>query len=258
MGRSLLDAAPMWALGVAFVLIPALGALLLGVLVRRRWPRAAQGAYKETGSHLLTQTLAIYGLVLAFVIVNQYGDYNQTRKEIQTEALNVEDLQRASQLLEPRGKAEVSQAIGVYVRRVVDEEWSAMSSGTASPRTAAAFTELYDVLGRNAPRDPGALLAYSNASAYLHSAHDARHRRVDAATDTLPSMLMAFLLLGALASVGATLLLGMRNSQLVVPMALAGLLGFTLLLSLSLDHPFTGDSGLSSVHFTQGALAPYF
>jgi hypothetical protein len=41
-------------------------------------------------------------------------------------------------------------------------------------------------------------------------------------------------------------------------MALAGLLGFTLLLSVTFEHPFSGDGGISSVHFTQGELAVFF
>lgn len=258
MGRWLLDTFPMWLLGLASVVVPAALAAGLALLLRRRWSRGAQGEFKETGASLLTQTLAIYGLVLAFVIVNQYGDFNQTRQDVQTEALNIEDVYRAAQALDPQGRQAVSVAIGQYTRSVVDVEWPALSEGKASPQTSAAFSNLYAVLRDNAPKDPAQLAEYGNALSYLHTAHDARHRRLDAASDTLPGLLGTFLLLGALASVASTLLLGMRTHQLVVPMSLAALLGFTLLLSLTLDHPFTGDSGLSSVHFTQGELAVFF
>jgi hypothetical protein len=144
------------------------------------------------------------------------------------------------------------------VQSVVRDEFPALADGTSSPRAAAAFGNLDKVLRLNAPTDPAQLAAYGTALDYLHTAHDARHRRVDAASDSLPGTLGAFLVLGALASVAATLLLGLRRHQLVVPMSLAALLGFTLLLSLSLEHPFSGDGAVSSVHFTQGDLAGFF
>lgn len=258
MGRWLLEALPMWVLGLGFVIVPAAAAAGLAILVRRRWPHASDGTYKETGATLLTQTLAIYGLVLAFVIVNQYGAFNQTRQDVQTEALNIEDVYRSSQSFDPTAKAAVKDAVKAYVQSVVRDEFPALSAGDASPRTSAAFANLNTVLAANVPTDPGQLVSYGSALDYLHTAHDARHRRVDAASDSLPGTLGAFLILGALASVASTLLLGMRSHQLIVPMSLAALLGFTLLLSVSLDHPFSGDGAISSVHFTQGELAGFF
>jgi hypothetical protein len=213
LARTLLDALPMWVLGLCFVLLPAAAAAGAVLLIRSRWPRAREGAYKDTGATLLTQTLSVYGLVLAFVIVNQYSAFDQTRKDVQTEALNVEDAYRSAQSFDPAGRSAVSTAIGSYVRSVVDDEWPALSDGKASPSTAAAFRDLNVALRTNAPRDPAALVHYGNAIGYLHTAHDARHRRLDAAGDSLPGTLAAFLLLGALACVSATLLLGMRSHR---------------------------------------------
>lgn len=258
MGRWLLDAAPMWVLGVVFVVGPGAVAGAVAELVRRRWRRGADGEYKETGGTLLTQTLAIYGIVLAFVIVNQYNDFNETRKDVQTEALNLEDVYRSASVLDAGARAAVSGAVGDYVQSVVRDEWATLGGGGGSPDTAEAFTNMYTVLYDNAPTDDAQLIAYSQALDYLHVAHDARHRRLDAASDTLPGTLSAFLLLGAAASVASTLLLGMRRHQLIIPISLAGLIGFTLLLSLTLDHPFSGDSAITSEHFTQGALGDFF
>lgn len=258
MGRWLLEALPMWVLGIASVVLPALVTWAVAVVARRRWPSVTGGSYKDTGAALLTQTLAIYGLVLAFVIVNQYAAYSQTKQDVQTEALNIEDVYRVSQSLAAPSKDVIADAVRIYVQSVVRDEFPALAEGKAGPQTAAAFSRLDKVLRNNPPTDPAQLTAYGTALDYLHTAHDARHRRLDAASASLPGILSAFLILGALASVAASLLLGLRSHQLLVPVSLAALLGFTLLLSLSLEHPFSGDGAVSSVHFTQGELAQLF
>ena len=258
MGQLLLGQLPMWVLGLLYVAGPALLTGAVALLLRRRWRAGLAGSYRETGGTLLTQMLAVYGIVLAFVIVNQYGDYNETSKDVQTEALNIEDLYRSSFALPPASQSEVSDAVREYTQAVVDDEWQDLGKGESNPAASAAFSRLYRVLRDNQPTDPAQLVHYDQALSYLHTAHDARHRRLDAAAETLPGTLSAFLVLGALASVASTFLLGLRLHQLVVPMSLAALLGFTLLLSLTLDHPFTGDSGISSKHFTEGELATFF
>lgn len=43
-----------------------------------------------------------------------------------------------------------------------------------------------------------------------------------------------------------------------MPLSLDCLLGFTLLLTLMLTHPFSGKYAISSEHFRQGELAELF
>ncbi|MDQ6777613.1 MAG: DUF4239 domain-containing protein [Actinomycetota bacterium] len=259
MGRTLLNDFPLWLLAVGSIVAP--GALAFGgaVLARKLFPRLAGTDFRETGSAVLPATLAVYGIVLAFVIVNQYTDFSAVRDDVQSEALNLEDLHRAAQGFSQPTHSRLDAVLTDYVRTVGLQEWDDLAHGRDSPRAAYDFDLLYATLVSYKPTEPATVALYQEALGFLHDAHVGRHRRVDAAIDTLPSVLVWFLILGTVATVAASYMLGLgRRHHFIVPVSLACLLGFTLLLSMKLDYPFSGSDKIPTRHFTEGALAPLF
>ena len=43
-----------------------------------------------------------------------------------------------------------------------------------------------------------------------------------------------------------------------MPLSLGCLLGFTLMLALALEYPFSGTNAIPSTHFREGQLADFF
>jgi hypothetical protein len=247
LARWLLNTFPTWLLGAMFMGGLALLALAGAIAVRRWLPKVAAGEYRETGTILLAQSLALYSLVLAFVIVNEYGDVNQSRNDVQSEALNVEDLYRSSLSLDEPARSRMTAVVRDYVRTVANEEWDLLRDGKWSPRVNADLDRMFVIFRRYEPKDATQNAFYKEGIGYLHTTHEARHRRVDQAMDSLPGALAAFIVLGALANIGAAYLVG-----------LGVLLGFTLFLALTLEHPFSGSDAITNFHFKEGTLAQFF
>jgi hypothetical protein len=258
-GRDLLNNFPLWLLAVASIVVPGVLAFVGAVLARKLFPKLAGTDFRETGSMVLPATLAVYGIVLAFVIVNQYTDFTAARDDVQSEALNLEDVHRAAQGFSEPTHGQVDAVLTDYVRTVVLQEWDDLAHGHDSPRAAYDFDLLNATLVSYKPKDPATVALFQEALGFLHDAHVGRHRRIDAAIDTLPSLLVWFLIVGAVATVLASYMLGLgRRHHFAVPVSLACLLGFTLMLSLKLDYPFSGSEKIPFRHYTEGALGPLF
>ena len=258
MSRWLLNAAPSSALVLLFVVVPPALTYAAVLAVRRYRPAVAKGDYRTAGGHLLTQLMAVFGFVLAFVIVNQYSEVTQARADVQAEALNLEDLYRSSLGFEPAARAQVGAAIESYATRVVNDEWHDLRRGHGDAAATAHLNQIYDLLREYRPTTSRGESHLGQANGYLHDVHEARHRRIDAASSSLPPVLAAFLLLGAISVIAVSMLQGVNGHQVMLPLGVASLLGFTLFLSLVLEHPFSGDSAISSVHFQEGSLAGLF
>lgn len=255
MGRWLLNAFPTWTLATLCVLVPVLVAALAAVALRRFAPQAAAGRYADTAQNLLTQAMVLYGLVLAFVIVSQYDDVSSARSGVQVEALNLEDLYRVSTALPEPARAELGAAVRSYDSHVVYQEWDELAEGRSDPGAAGDLKAMYAALQQPMSATPQQAALADRGMEYLHAVHEARHRRLDTAAESLPGVLALFLVLGAVGVLASSLLLGVGGHKLIAPLGLAALLGFTLFLSLSLEHPFSGDHPIPSTHFQEGTLA---
>jgi hypothetical protein len=257
--RWLVNSLPLWLLGLTLVGGLAAIGVAGAALVRRRVSAVAEGDYAETAKTMLTHLLAVYSLVLAFVVVNENQGYTQARTDVQTEALNVEDFYRSTRGFADPAAQELTATTRDYVRTVVNEEWERLEDGKASPRASADLNRMYAIMRNYEPEGARAGSLYSASLDDLHAAHDARHRRLNRATNGLPPVLAVFLVVGALAILAVTCLLGgQRRSQLLVPLSLGAVLGFTLLLALTLEYPFSGTNAIPSTHFREGQLAEFF
>lgn len=258
--RSVLNTLPTWAIGMIFVG----GLVLLGAsglaLVRRRMPTAASGAYNELASFILPLVVGVYGIVLGFVIVALYDAYGVTADDVQTEAATLEDVYRYSRALPPAAAEDIEAHIGMYVREVVDNEWDLLADAKSSPDAASALKMLFDDLANLEPQDDNDTVFLSQALADLQDVHIARHRRLDAAAETLPATLRLFVYLGGLGVLALTYFFGMPDgrAQMLMVVALSAVLGFGLMLVAVLDHPFSGDGGISSSHLQAGELQDFF
>src|SRR5438874_3662720 len=123
MARWLLNNNPTPRLALIFVG----GAMLLAFLgqlgVRRWFGHATRGEHNEVAGVMVTVVVAVYGVLLGFVIVSLYESYNDAKRTTQIEAASLEDLLRDSALFSPASHGAIERFAGDYARTVVNEEW---------------------------------------------------------------------------------------------------------------------------------------
>ena len=259
MGRFLLNnvaAVPLALLFSGGFALAAAGGLKL---IRARTPHLARGPYNDLANFILPMVVGVYGLVLGFVVVVLYDDFKEANDFVQTEAANLEDVYRYSARFPNDVQGEIGARISDYVQLVVHQEWPLLSEGQSSPEASKALGTVFEGLDFE-PETDGQAVYLEQAVSAFHEVHIARHRRVDAATESLPPALGAFVFIGAVVVIALTYFFGQAGGRahMTMVVSLGAVMGFTLMLVLILDHPFAGQGAISPSHFGQGLLAEFF
>ena len=250
----------MWLLLIAVVAAIVGLVLLLVWLVRRLVPSVAEGFDAEVASQMLGVVAALFGLLLAFIIVLAYQDYGDTQSQVSDEADALEAIVRDSEAFPQVERDEVRRAVGAYVRIVVDEEWSRMQDGDDSARAWAAVDGVYRALQAVEPDSARAEAFYDDAVRQLNDALDARRDRLDDAAGGLPWVIVVLLLVGSVVILGYTILVGSRSFgfHAVGAASIALVVGLSLVVLIALVYPFTGDLAVDPEPFRSGSLAQFF
>ncbi|MFD7321775.1 DUF4239 domain-containing protein [Streptomyces sp. NPDC059875] len=248
-------------LGVLIVGGTVLLALAGSVLVRRRYPKLADGEHNDMVGVVLGMFGAIYGIILAFVIVTLWTQMENTQNVVAAEATGVALVVRDARAFPPAEQARVNAAADGYVHAVVEVQWPLMREGAADYSvTGAKLEALYDALQSYEPVTESQKVFYAQAAAKLDDVAGERRARLTMAGQQLPPLLQVLAVGGALVIIPLTFLYGMRSRrmQLLFVGAVAALIGFSLLLVVVLDRPFAGELSVSPAPYQEGALAQFW
>lgn len=241
-------------------------ALMLGVValavwvIRRTVPATREGFHAEISAPMLGVVAALFGLLLAFVIIIAYENLLEASADVSREADSLSSIVRDSNAFaEPEGDR-VRGAVGTYVRAVVDDEWSQMHEGDRSARAASALDGVFEALQAVEPRTPAATGFYDDSVRQLNDALDARRDRLEAAGGGLPLEMAALILFSCFVIVGYAVLVGSPNFWFHVlgPAAIGMVIAFSFVVLLDLSYPFSGDVAVNPEPFDTGVLAQFF
>ena len=99
-------------------------------LIRRTVPATREGFHAEISAPMLGVVAALFGLLLAFVIITAYQNFIEAGADVDREA---DSLACDSTVAFPEQDGErVRSAVRTYVRTVVDAEWGLMREGRDS------------------------------------------------------------------------------------------------------------------------------
>jgi hypothetical protein len=259
--RSIDDAVP--ALVLVLVIVGGVvGIVLLGVWAVRRWiPSTREGFDAEVSSQVLGVVASLFGLLLAFVVVIEFQAFGAASDNVQTEADSLAAIVRDSYAFDKAAGVHIRSSIGNYVRVVTDKEWPLMRHGDESPAAWQGIDSVFAAMQAYKPVSTSQSAFYDDAVRHLNTVLEARSNRLSASDgNDLPSLIAALILVGAIVILGYATLVGSRSSAFhaIGAGAIAVVVGFSLVVLLSLQFPFSGDLALSSQPFKEGALATFF
>ena len=243
---------------VALVIGGLTGVAVLGCLVvRRAFPSLADGAYNELSGILIGIFAAVYGVLLAFVIVILWESRGAASSAVAGEASALSQVLDDSRGMPPAIHRAMSDAVGRYVDAVTTDEWPRMSRGEPSAATGSALDGMFAVLRAHAPKDSAEGAFYSDAVTSLNQVAAGRRARLAASTESLPPLLAALTVGGAFAFIPLTYLFGTRRgpAQVAFVGVCTAVVGLGLLLAVVLDRPFLGPMALDSGPFQASAPA---
>ncbi|WP_354637434.1 DUF4239 domain-containing protein [Kitasatospora camelliae] len=239
------------------ILFAVTGSLLL----RRRYPSLAGGEHNDMVGVTLGMFGAIYGIILAFVIVTLWTQLEATQTIVASEATDTALIARDAAAFPDPVRARLDAAMSGYVHAVVEDQWPRMRAGNPSyEATEAHLQDAFRVLQEYNPQGQAEQVFYEQAVDHLNDVASQRRARITMARQELPPLLQALAFGGALVLIPLTFLYGLRKLrvQVLFVASVAGLVGFSLLLVFVLDRPFSGDLSVSPAPYREGALSRYW
>jgi hypothetical protein len=223
---------------------------LIGLYVVRRAVGVEKlKSHHEVAGFIIGIVGTIYAVLLAFLVVVQWGKYQDASTMVTTEANALGDMSRMAEGLPTEQRAQVLTALRDYAQLVSDDEWPALAKGNASDKTTDNLNKLWkNYVMDQKPQTLQEAAVYNESLRRLNELSDTRRLRINASRDTVPAMLWILLIGGGATTVAFTFFFGVSDmkAQFLMVAALTGEIAFILLLLVVLDNPFRGDLAVSA------------
>jgi hypothetical protein len=238
------------------------GSAVVGLmLVRKVSPIFRGGAETELSGAFLEVIAAIYGIVVAFVIVALWEARKDAETMVASEATALNQMVSDIRAFPVDAQIPMERAIGHYVHAVAEHEWRTMRDGRRSERAAGALETLFAVVQSYNPQTGSQSAFYDQLASKLDDVTSNRRGRLQHSSQGLPILLQVLILAGGVIFIPLTYLggpFGHPRIQLLLVGVVSALVAFSLLLTIVLDHPFSGTVAISNEPYKVGSLALYW
>jgi hypothetical protein len=208
----------------------------------------------EVGGFLFNALGLIYAVIVAFVMFISWTEYTDAINFSENEISHLRSLYHNSQAFDIDMEREIRERIKSYVNLVIADEWPMLSQGKISDSSRFEFTKLWNTY-LNAPhlKDGKTEIVYQESLKDLTEVSNARVMRIATSRKNIPGIVWAVIIIGALTSIGFSLFFGTRvfKVQATMTALFAMTNALIILLIFYLDHPFSGNTGLSPIIFSE-------
>ena len=228
--------------GVLIVILAILLAVGGLALVEYLVPWQVRQRHNDVAGFIYAVLGVVYAVLLGFVTIAVWEDFEEARSTSDSEANELAELfWLAHELPEPEGER-LEELARSYAKVVIDDEWSLMAKGKASPRAWALTDEMRSSIYDLDPNTDTEQVLYDRGLMLVHDLVDQRRLRLLEAEGGIPRVLWGVLVVGGIIVVGFTYLFGLENtrSHRLIIAALAAMIALVTSTIYALDHPFTG------------------
>jgi hypothetical protein len=230
------------------IVLGAVLASLLGLTCFHHFvPSELRRAHNDVAGFIIAIVGVIYAVLLAFIAVSTWENFNKAQDAAELEANMVDNLYIDCAGLPPKLAFTVRRHLRDYTRLVIDKEWPAQQAGRTNTEGWEPLFELNTAIAKFHPTET----TQAVDSEILHTANDlyrARRDRLVASTSRIPTVMWAITALGGALTVGFSFLFGVPKFRIHLLMTglLAASLSLVIVLIVAFDCPFRGDLSVSS------------
>ena len=248
-----------WLL-ISAVVVSLLAGLVFVRLIRHFVPVTREGFHAEISAPMLGVVAAVFGLLLAFVIIIAYQNFLDADANVSREADALSAVVRDSGAFPGTAGDNVRAAVGSYVRVVAGDEWPHMKQGNESVLASGGLDVVLATIQTVKPRSPAEASFYEDSVTQVNDAVTARRDRLRSVAGGIPGPIAALILFSAVVIIGYAVLVGSPNLWFHVlgPAAITMVIAVSLVVLVDLSYPFSGSVAIASDPFTSGDLSQFF
>lgn len=235
---------PPWLLFLLINLVFVGVALSFLTLVRLCFHKQMQQGHNEMANPIFNRAGAIHGIILAFVVIVLWQQYDKAYDDALREGTEARELYRDLSLYPNQGQVrDALKSLAAFAKAVVEEEYPALCQMKFSDPTEAAMDRLWtDTLKIN-PQNPREQVLYAKMIRTLESLSRLRGQRLMGMESDLPEIIWVALIIGSLAMLLFATFFGAQRFWLhaAVISLFAVIIATTYFLIIELDYPFRGQ-----------------
>ncbi len=231
------------------------GISIIALLIIRRnlsWESFKEN--HEVGGFLFNALGLIYAVLIAFVVYATWEEYDSAKVYCENEANVLQDLFIDSEGLPESARQPIKEKIMEYLRSVIKDDWPQLSLEEANPESRQIMIELSRLYaGMDSLNTDKQKIYFSESLSKLNQITEFRRLRILSSQSHIPAVIWIVIIIGSLTSIGFSLFFGTRS--LAIQAAMTSLFAITnvivIIMIAALDHPFTGDIGITPEAYEQ-------
>lgn len=240
-----------WHPAAAIILLCAVSITLsyFGLkLVRKRYSADMLRDNHEAGGFIFNAFGLIYAVLIAFVVFVTWTEYDNSIKNVDSEAIKIADLINDSRAFPEEVRIQVLHEIEEYLKNVKDDEWPLLSEGKVSEKARSSYQRMFEVYSGADASKMKNLPLYQESLKHLNDLSERRRTRVFDSRNDIPGVIWSVLLIGGVLMVVYTFFFSMKKfaAQFLMTAALASIITIILYMIYILDHPFIGYTKITT------------
>jgi hypothetical protein len=218
--------------------------LLLLFIVRRCTHYQVRKGHNDVVASIFNKAGTVFGIVLAFVVVILWQEYNKSMDRALKEGTEALELYQDLSLYPNQKQASSAiKSLVHFAQLVIKDEYPAMANMKMSPKTEQAMIELRNIIHYLSPQNIQEQILYTKILKDIENLSKLRQERLADMESSLPGILWGALIVGAIVTIMFSILLGAEKLWFhsVLTSMLAVILATTFYLIIELDYPFVGE-----------------
>ncbi len=188
----------------------------------------------------------IYAVLLAFVVVITWQNFDRANTNVDQEANCLADLYMDAESFPEPSKRQIRSLLEEYSKTLINDEWPLLSQGRSSLKADEIVRKIWRFYTGYTPQSIADEVFFRESVDKLNNLGEFRRMRILDSRTGVPYLLWLVLVIGGVITVMFVFFFGTENfrAQLVMTVLLAALIALILFTILELDFPFTGAVGI--------------
>lgn len=235
---------PEWLLFAMVVagmgLLAALGLMAFRMIV----PQSDDVSHNDVAGPIISTVGTILAVILSFMLVSVWQQYDQAGATVVNEASAVADLYHAAGLFPEPVQTQLRKSLSNYTNAILNDEWPAMRDGRLSDAAGRASFGILAILMRYDPKTNAQQALQQDAIGFVNTFVDGRRDRLFDNQSGIPLIFWIGMLLLSAITVSCAYIFRIKSELMHVFMcvSLAAVIGVVFVLIAEFDYPFRGDA----------------